>query len=173
MVMGFRRRNRMGTQIHSLKHVIDVQGSLVSTASVVPLADAVVTRASVFNPTEIEVGETVNAIYLTFYIIGSTGAPLSGPIDWFIAKLRSGQSTTVDFPVPGQTGASSVRNQIFHEEKGLSGSGDGTPMVFKGLIVIPRGMRRFREGDQIFIKAKANGADENSFCIKAIYKSFS
>ncbi len=171
MVMVFRRRRQ--TYVQRIKHVVDTSGGLTSTAAIVPLATGVNVRTDPFNPSECLTGETVNGIYISFFIIGSTGAPLTGPIDWYIAKLRNGQSTTVDFPVPGNTGPSLVRNQIFHEEKGLSGSGDGTPMVFKGVIAVPSGMRRMREGDQIFIKAKSNGADENSFCIKAIYKSLS
>ncbi len=170
-VMVFRTR-RMAP-IQSIKHVVDQSGGLTDVASIITVASGVNVRSDPFSPEEVTIGETINGIFLSFFIIGASGAPLSGPIDWFIAKLRNGQSPTVDFPVPGATGASMVRNQIFHEEKGLSGSGDGTPMVFKGVIAIPKNMRRMREGDQIFIKAKSNTGDTNNFCVKVIYKSFS
>ncbi len=170
MVMPFRRMSRLGNIVKSYKHVVDLEGGLTSTASVNVLATG---TDDVISPlTQVPTGSTINGIFISFYIIGDTGAPLAGPLDWYIAKLRSGQTAATDFPAPGLTGVSSVRNQIFHEEKGLSGSGDGTPMVFKGVIVIPKGMRRMRAGDVIFIKAKSNTTDTPSFCIKAIYKHF-
>ncbi len=116
-------------------------------------------------------GSKVSSLYLSIFIIGSTGAPIDGSINWYIAKQRDGQAAGA-FPTPGNTGLSSVRNQIFHEEKGLSGSGDGTPMVFKGVIVIPKVFQRIRQGDQMFIRIRINGTVGATFCIKAIYKSY-
>ncbi len=165
-------RSRLGNQIHSFKHVIDTSGGLTSTKSIVSLALGVEVK-TVDSPNQVLVGETINGIYLSIFIIGSTGAPLEGPLDWYIAKARAGQNQNTSFPDPGNTGISDVRNQIIHEEKGLSGSGDGTPMVFKGVIAIPKGMRRMREGDEIIVQLKATGADAPNFCVKAIYKSFS
>ncbi len=159
--------------VQRIKHVVDAQGSVTATPGNVPILKVVDARSTPFDPTEVLVGETVNAIFMSVFMIGSTGAPVSGPAEWYFAKSRSSQDIVVDFPNPGATGASDLRNQIFHEEKGLPGSGDGTPMVFKGVIAIPRGTRRMRSGDQLFFKVIANGSDVNNFCIKAIYNSFS
>ncbi len=116
-------------------------------------------------------GSRVSSFYLSIFVIGSTGAPIDGSINWYIAKQRSGQDAA-DFPTPSATGTSTVRNQIIHEEKGLSGSGDGTPMAFKGVIRIPRGMQRLREGDKMFLRLRINGTIPATFCIKIIYKSY-
>ncbi len=161
--------------IRRIKHVIDIQGALTDTVSGNVIASVVTSRSTPFKAVENEVGETVNGLYLSFYAIGSTGAPISGPIDWYIAKARAGQTIGAggDFPVPGATGDDALRSQIFHEEKGLSGSGDGTAMVFKGVLGIPKGMRRFRESDRIFVQAKCSTGDTVNFCLKAIYKSYS
>ncbi len=173
----FRRRSRLGGQIHSIKHIVDVSGALAGAGqSVSDLATAVITRSATFNLVEVELSETVNGFFISLFVIGATGSGLSGPIDWYIAKARAGQTTGGGgtFPVPGNTGLSDVRNQIFHEEKGLSGSADGTPMAFKGVIVVPRGMRRMREGDKFFIALRsADNVNDANFCVKAIYKSFS
>ncbi len=173
--MVFRRRgNRLGTQIHSIKHVIDATGALVQGAGIVsvPLATAVISRQTPFQPVEVEVGETVNGFFISIFIIGSSGADVEGSQDWLIVKTRSGQAD----PVPGLTGVSDIRNQIFHEEKGLVASGDGTPMVFKGVIVVPKSMRRMREGDKInivLLNRSQTASNDTQFCLKAIYKSFS
>ncbi len=171
-----RFRRGMGSALHPvnrIKHVVDTNGVLVSagTAVVVPISVAVPNvDTTTFKPGDVRVGGTVNGIFLSIFVIGATGAPIGGPINWYIVKTRAGQANT---PVPGNTGISEIRNQIFHEEKGLAGSGDGTAMVFKGVIAIPRFMRRMREGDQIQIILNTQGASADAdFCLKAIYNSY-
>ncbi len=169
------RRSRLGTQIHSVKHIIDSSGVLTGGATSVNALSKVVNACTEpFDPFECVVGENVNGIFLSVFIIGATGAPLNGQIDWYIAKARANQNIVGDFPNPQATGISPMRSQILHEEKGLAGSGDGTPMAFKGVVVIPRGMRRQRDGDQFFIKIRSEDSTSDAqFCIKAIFKSFS
>ncbi len=171
MVMPFRRRQSSARPIQSVKHVVDSGGGLTATASVVTVANTVNSLSTPFAPVEVVLGHTVNAMFVIINIIGSTGAPVSGPVDWYIAKGRSGQLSSA-FPDPGDTGQSSLRNQIFHEEKGVPGSGDGTPHVFKGVIVLPRGFRRMRDGDFVFFKLKMTTGDTGTFCLKSIYKSY-
>ncbi len=169
------RGSRLGTQVHSVKHVLDTNGVLAAGAkTIVPLSKVVNARTEPFDPVELVVGENVNGIYLTVYALGASGAGQDGSINWYFAKARTGQDTTADFPTAGLTGTSEIRSQILHQEKGIAGSADGTPMVFKGVIVIPRGMRRQRAGDQYFVSLFNTDATNNvNFCLQAIYKSFS
>ncbi len=169
------RRGRMGLHpVISTKHVVDTAGELASGArSTVTIALEKPVRSSPFNPAEVVLASHVKNIFLSIFIIGATGAPLNGAIDWYIAKRRSGQTKSADFPDPGETGISDIRNQIFHEEKGLAGSGDGTPMAFKGVIKVPEHMRRTRSNDEFFILLKSVDPTNNAtFCVKAIYKEF-
>ncbi len=169
--MAFGRRNSLGTIVNSRKHVVDVEGAWTDAVSASVILVAVNRFGASISPTEVEVGNKVNGIFLSIYAIGSSGAPISGPIDWHVFLERAGQASAA--PTPGNVGISEIRNQVIHEEKGLSGSGDGTPMVFKGVIAIPKGFRRIRDGDQWSIRAQVNTGDTVNFCIKCIYKSFS
>ncbi len=166
------RRGYARRPVNSIKHIIDSEGVLTgglgsanTIATAVPNVDTVN-----FNPGDIRVGGTINGFFLSIFIIGATGAPVNGAFDWFLMKLHDQQTA----PVPGNTGVSKLRNQIIHEEKGLVGSGDGTPMVFKGVIAVPKGMRRMREGDSwiITLRNTQQGSDDGQFCLKAIYKSY-
>ncbi len=160
--------------VQRIKHIIDAEGTLAAgTNQVVPLATVVNAKNPSFQPVETLVGESINGFFISLFVIGDTGAPVNGSINWFIAKAREGQDPLTTFGAPGNTGITLTRNQIFHEEKGLVGSGDGTAMAFKGVIAVPRGMRRQREGDELFIKLRANGNDSAQFCLKAIYNSYS
>ncbi len=160
-------------QIHSIKHIVDADGTLdmVGTTVGIPIGTTVDAPSAVFNPAEVTLGETVKAIFLSIFVIGASGAGIGAPINWYIIKLRAGQ-TQVN---PGETGVSQIRNQIFHEEKGMAGSIDGTPMAFKGVVRVPPGMQRMRSGDvfQIAFNLESTASGDANFCVKAIYKSFS
>ncbi len=170
--MAFGRRRGGSVSVHSVKHVLDSGGGLTDVTSSVPISQVVNARAAVFDPVEVVLGETIKYIFLIINIIGATGAGVTGPVDWYIAKQRSGQSVGV-FPDPGNTGQSNLRNQIFHEEKGVPGSADGTPHVFKGVIKVPPIYQRQRDSDQFVIRLKMSTGDTGVFCVKAIYKSWS
>ncbi len=170
MVMVFRRRSSK-VPVNSIKHIIDAEGAWTESLSQTPIATAVSVADAVFKPVEVTFGRTINAFFLSIFAIGLTGAPVNATINWYLMKKHQGQTSSI--PPAGATGNNNLRNQIIHEEKGLSGSGDGTPMVFKGVVVVPRGMRRMREGDEWFIGAQTSvAANDVFFCIKAIYKSF-
>ncbi len=159
--------------INSIKHVVDSSGALSGgLASVNQIAVAVPNvDPTLFTPGDVRVGGTVNGFFLSIFVIGATGAGLNGPIDWYLMKTHDGQDA--GNPAPGVTGVSSRRNQIIHEEKGLAGSADGTAMAFKGVVAIPKGMRRFRQGDAWRISiVSQDPVNDANFCIKAIYKSF-
>ncbi len=171
--MVFRRRFSAKTPVNSIKHIVDTEGALTGSAtSQIPICVAVPdVNATVFKPGDVRVGATVNGFFLSIFIIGATGAPVTGAQDWFLIRLHEGQSGSI--PTPGQTGTSKLRNQIIHEEKGLVGSGDGTAMAFKGVIAVPKGMRRMREGDEWRLSIRSNDATvDSTFCVKAIYKSY-
>ncbi len=172
LMMPYRRRSSLHP-VNSIKHVLDSEGQLATGGvSATALAVAVPNvDTTTFKVGDVRVGSTINAFFITVFVIGATGAPLNGSINWFLFKFHEGQGGSV--PIPGQTGTSKIRNQIIHEEKGLAGSGDGTAMAFKGVIVVPKSMRRMREGDQWQINLNSLDATNNAqFCIKAIFKSF-
>ncbi len=165
------RGSRLGSIINSVKHVVDTEGGVTEVNSRSVIANTVTVKSASFDPTEVGIGDKINAFFLSIFIIGTTGAPVTGSINWYIIKLHTAQTGP---PNAGNTGPSTLRNQIFHEEKGLAGSGDGTPMAFKGVIVVPKGMRRMRQGDSFEVVIRLNDASQSAgFCLKAIYKSFS
>ncbi len=130
---------------------------------------------------EVTTGSRVNGIYCSIYIIAEGGeianeVPLA---DWYIIKDSGGTfgstfSATAN-PTPGATGTNLNKKWILHEEKGLTGGGDvslaGLPMIFKGVIAIPRHMRRIAVGDAFRLIVRTNFASK--MCAKFIYKWYS
>ncbi len=166
---------RMGSKrpIHSIKNVVDASGGTTGgTISTVPLAVAVRSLSSPVSPTEVTIGSTVSSIFVSVYILGTTGGS-SGLVDWYLWKTPGQTTTGVSIPDPGNTGIKSLRRFVFHEEKGLAATQDGTPMVFKGVIRIPPRFRRMGEDDAIQLKLLTETGFDAQFCVKAIYKQYS
>ncbi len=130
---------------------------------------------------EVTTGSTVNGFFMSTFFIAEGGeiaaeVPL---VDWYIIKDPGGTfGTTFDathLPTPGATGSHNNKRYIIHTEKGLAGGGDaslsGVPMIFKGVIVIPKGMRRIAVNDRFRFVGRANFATK--MCSQFIYKWFS
>ncbi len=137
-----------------------------------------VESATLAGTDQVERGGKVNGIFLSifFYTEGGEIASEVPLVDWYIIKDNGGAMGTVfdgsHLPTPGAQGGHVNKRYVFHTEKGLAGGGDaslaGVPMVFKGVIAIPRGYRKHNVNDAIRVCARANFATK--FCIQAIYK---
>ncbi len=173
------RRSMALRPINSIKNVFDASGIMAaSTNTSLALMIFGVRNADLATANEVNTGSKVNGVFLEIFFY-SEGGELTNEVplvDWYILK-DDGNSYGVTFnptnlPTPGATGVHANKRKILHEEKGLSGGGDGSltgvPMVFKGVIRIPRGKQRWAENDVLRVCARSNFATK--FCVKAIYK---
>ncbi len=157
--------------INSFKHVIDANGVTDGiNESVIPILTEGIDRVPA-TPTVVPLGAKVSSFFIIIFILGSTGG-ISGLADWLIWKNPRLQVIAANRPRPGNVGISPVRNFVFHEEKGIAPTSDGTPMVFKGVIRIPRHMQRIAENDQFEIRIFTPAGVTTQFCVKVIYKDY-
>ncbi len=174
-------RRRMGNALRpiiSTKNVVETSSILAAGTDTVALTVVNTVEAPTLATTNsVGRGAKVNGIFVSMFYITEGGeiaaeVPL---VDWYIMKNNGNNFSGFDatnLPTPGATGSHDNKRFIFHTEKGLAGGGDaslsGVPMVFKGVIAFPRGMRKMNANDRIIICARANFATK--FCIQAIYK---
>ncbi len=163
----------------STKNVNETSGILAAgTDSVIATISNSVETPTLAVNNQVGRGSTINGLFLSifFYTEGGEVANEVPLVDWYIIK-NGGFSMGVTFdatnlPTPGASGVHDNKRYIFHTEKGLAGGGDaslaGVPMVFKGVIAIPRGFRKHNANDRIQICARANF--NTKFCVQAIYK---
>ncbi len=177
--MPFRRRGNALRPIVSTKNVVETSGILAAGTDTVALElTNSVDSATLAASNSVERGSSIKGFFLSIFFITEGGevaneVPL---VDWYIIKNNGfNYGTTFDvtnLPTPGAQGVHDNKRFIFHTEKGLSGGGDasltGVPMVFKGVIAIPRGMQKQNANDRFQICARANFATK--FCIQCIYK---
>ncbi len=163
----------------STKNVVDSSGIMAAnTDTVLDILAVSVDSATLAAADSVERGSKINGIYLSLFFI-TEGGELANEVplvDWYIIKNPGNNFTSTfdaaNLPTPGSTGVHDNKRYIFHEEKGLSGGGElslsGVPMVFKGVLALPRGFRKFNANDRLTLAARANFATK--FCAKAVYK---
>ncbi len=159
--------------VQRIKHVIDAEGSVDDTPTVVvPLVKAS-DAPTLGSPTLVQTGSTVNGIYLHVEVSHTSGTGRPN-IYMYIAKNPGGN--IVNFPSPKATGVNDNKRQIIHQEMILmSGdAGNGLPRpLFNGVIVIPKGMRRFGPSDSIDMHIATGTASLNAdWCLQCHYKEF-
>ncbi len=168
--------------INSVKHIVETSGILAaSTDTVLETITDSNNTYTLSDANGVPIGAQVSSFYFSCFFIAEGGevaneVPL---VDWYIiydpANTYGGTFDATNLPTPGSTGVHANKRKIIHTEKGLAGGGDastaGVPMIFKGVIRIPRGMRRMGQDDRIKVCARANFATK--FCLQAIYKHYS
>ncbi len=172
------RRNRYLHPINTVKHVVDTSTIIAAgTNTVLQNSVIAVDTALLANAADVDAGSKIGAIFYVIYVY-SEGGEIANEVpltDFYFLKNPGntwGSFSATNLPTPGATGTHKNKRHILHEEKGLAGGGDasltGIPMVFKGVIRIPRGKQRFGQDDRFIVAIRTNFASK--VCCKAIYK---
>ncbi len=123
------------------------------------------------NTSEVITGSKVNGIYLKVEVSpNETDAGAIPNVYMAITKMPSGLGTVVD---PTNVGANPLKNHVIHQEMVmLNNLAGGNPRVlFNGVIVIPKGFRRFSPNDELVITLRSTALNF-AFCLQCHYKEF-
>lgn len=170
-MMAFRRFNRGNAlrPVHRIKHVVDSQLGLIlavqSNQTLISSNDSPVLA----NVTEVETGSKVNGIYLKVEGYATTAGALANL--YMIIMKNPGNNLTV--PAPNVVGSNDNKRYVIHQEMVmLEQSVNGNPRtLFNGVIIIPRGYRRFGPGDRLTMALLSPGVNVN-LCYQVHYKEF-
>ncbi len=170
--MSFRSRFRRGNSlrpINRIKHVVDVQGGITAGTASNQAIIATTDTPTLGVPTSVETGCTVNGIYLKFEINATSSAALAN-FYLIIWKNPGGNITNI---VPNTVGTNDNKRFVIHQEmvmlQQVTNSNPRT--VFNGVIVIPKGYRRFAPNDTLLLSFLSPGVNMN-FCFQVHYKEF-
>ncbi len=172
--MGFRSRSSAIRPVHRIKHVVDTQfGAALGVAvnfALITTVDAPVLA----NTAEVETGSKVNGVYLKVEAYATTGGALSN-LYMAVWKNPGGNLANV---APNTVGANDNKRFVIHQEMVMlqkeptADSLGGNPRtLFNGVIVIPRGYRRFAPNDLLTISVLSPGVDVD-VCLQCHYKEF-
>ncbi len=168
--MPFRRRFGNNLRpINRIKHVVDLQGGIAATGAQLSTLIEANDSPVIGNVTEVITGSKVNSIYLVVEANATSSAALAN-LYMYIIKNPGGNITP---PNSNTVGSSDNKRFVIHQEmvmfQQVTNSNPRT--VFKGVIMIPKGYRRFGPNDLLQIKMNSPGVAVN-FCLQCHYKEF-
>ncbi len=169
--MPFRRSSMSLRPVHRIKHVVDKQFAVAAGATVPQILIKAVDAPVLANADEVETGSKVNGIYLKVEVsrTGTTSDVLS---NFYIAIMKNPGFNIADVS-PNSVGIDDNKRFVIHQEMVMTqGNNASNPRtVFNGVIVIPRGYRRFGPNDQLRLITEAPGTNMN-VCVQCHYKEF-
>ncbi len=165
----FFRRGQNLRPINRIKHVVDVQAALVAGTGVTHFLVDTTDTPTIAATTEVETGSTVNAIYLKLEAVATSAAALPN-FYMLIAKNPGGNLT---LPEPNVVGSNDNKRYVIHQEMIMlqKQAGSNPRTIFNGVIVIPRGYRRFGPDDRLQMRVLAPGITAD-YCFQCHYKEF-
>ncbi len=156
--------------VHRIKHVIDAEGAITDTQSVVDLI-VTVDAPVIGSPTQVETGSKVNGIYLHVECNRTSG---TGRSNMYLAIFKN-PGNLIAAPAADAIGISTTKKYIIHQEMVMLGDFvENMPRIlFNGVIKIPKGYIRNGPSDKISVLLKAGGNSvTGDFCLQAHYKEF-
>ncbi len=154
--------------VHSIKHIVDLQGGLTAGAKtdsiLVHAKDSPLTGTSA---PDVEVGSTVGSIFLNVQVAAVGTAALAN-VYMYIMKNPGNNITEVNGNV---VGVSDIRRWVIHQEMIMTEKNTTAipRTLFKGVIKLPRGYKRFGIDDRLILSLFSPGVDYE-FCAQCIYK---
>ncbi len=158
--------------INSRKHTIDSQQALaIDTQTRVVLA-ATVDSPVLANVTEVGTASTVNSIFLNVQFYATSTAALSN-IYMYVWKNPGANIAVAQVPDGNKVGASDMKKLVFHQEMSMSEKNTTAipRTLFKGVLKLPRHMRRFGYKDELLLEMYSPGVTHD-FCVQCIYKEY-
>ncbi len=156
--------------VHRIKHVVDAEGAVSDTVSVIDLISTV-DAPNLANPNQCETGSKVNGIYLKVELNRTSGTGRSN----FYLTIFKNPGNALTAPQGDSVGASNVKKYVIHQEMVMLGDfTENMPRVlFNGVIKIPRGYIRNGPLDrlQCNLIGGQNGVT-GDFCLQCHYKEF-
>ncbi len=165
----FRSRNQSLRPVNRIKHVIDNQGGIAAGAQAQVILILASDTPDLATSNEVQTGSTVNAIYLKVECNATTSQALSN----FYMMVYKNPGGNIPGFAPNAVGSNDNKRFVIHQEMVMFQSVDNANprTLFNGVIVLPRGYRRFAPNDELDIRLQAPGTSVN-YCIQCHYKEF-
>ncbi len=172
MMARYQSRGMAIRPVQRIKHVVDNSATLAS-GSTLPIGIINAVDAPLISaPINVITGAKVNGVYIKV-IVASNEAQVTGAIPNVYMIIYKNPGNNLTLPAPNAVGVSDNKKHVIHQEMVMiDNKVSGQPTVlFNGVVVIPKGMRRFGPSDRLDV-AVLCPAINISVCLQAHYKEF-
>ncbi len=166
------RRSMAMRPVNRIKHVVDGSATQAAAANGSFTLALATDTPSLANTANVETGSTVNAIYLKVECASNEVQDVGAiPNVYLIVYKDPGGNLTAI--VPNAVGANDNKRYVIHQEMlMLNNDLGGNPRtLFNGVIVIPKGYKRFAPNDRLLLKVLSPALDI-AVCFQCHYKEF-
>ncbi len=171
MVRFSRQRGLRLRPVNRIKHVVDRQGALPLNTNILETLAVASDTPDLATPNEVQTGATVNGIYLKVEVVRTqaTSGVLTN-VYLAVYKDPGGNIATIS---PNTVGTNDNKRFVIHQEMIMTQQeGNSNPRIlFNGVIVLPRGYRRFGPNDVLTLVLLSPGGTMN-YCVQCHYKEF-
>ncbi len=170
-VMPFRSRGSSIRPVHRIKHVVDSQFAIVGGTPIGKNLIKTVDAPILANTSEVETGAKVNGIYLKIEVVNTEAT--QGVLPNVYLAIYKNPGGNISAPLANAVGADDNKRYVIHQEMVMlqKQTGSNPRILFNGVIVIPRGFRRFGPGDLLEAQMSSPGVDLDA-CLQCHYKEF-
>ncbi len=169
--MPFSRRQSNLRPINSVKHIKDQQGGIVAGAQTLAILADGVNTYSLADDNGVPTGATINSIFLNVQVAATQTSALA---NIYMMVYKNPGTNIGTIPDANVIGVSDFKKQVIHQEM-IMGEKNTTGIprtLFKGVIRIPKHMRRWAADDQLGLQLFSPGITWE-FCVQCIYKHYS
>ncbi len=157
--------------INSVKHVIDNQGGLIAGTQVFVNIIEGTDAYALADVDGVPTGARVNSLFLNVQVAATGTAALANV---YMMVYKNPGTNIVTVPDANVIGASDFKKMVFHQEMIMTEKNTTAipRTLFKGVLKLPRHMRRIGADDQIIVALLSPGVTYD-YCVQCIYKHYS
>ncbi len=157
--------------VNSIKHIVDQSATLTAGTNLEVIIAIAKEEPLLANTAEVTVGSRINSFFVNIQVASNeTDAGAIPNVYVAFYKNPEGLVATVN---PGAMGVNPRKKWIFHQEMIMFNNvaGGNPRTLFKGVLMIPKKMRRMGFDDEILMVVRSNAVNI-ALCIQTIYKEF-
>ncbi len=168
MMARFRSSMRL---VQRIKHVVDSSETATAGTVIETILIKAVDAPVLANANEVITGSTVNAIYLRVEV--APNETDAGAIPNFYIAIAKNPGGNLSIPNPNGVGTNDNKRFVIHQEMVMFNNliGGNPRTVFNGVIVIPKGYRRFGPNDTLLMRSLSTAVNTAN-CLQCHYKEF-
>ncbi len=158
--------------VQRIKHIVDSSATVGAAVVVQDVLVNAVDAPIIANIRDVITGSKVNGIFLNVQV--QSNQLQTAAIHNIYMAVYKNPGGLITTPInPNSTGDDVNKKLVIHQEMSIvENAKDGNPRtLFKGVVVVPKGMRRFGANDQLIVSLRSNASDFK-YCLQCIYKEF-
>jgi len=159
--------------VHRIKHVVDSAVTLAAATNLETVLVLGVDAPVKANTAEVETASTVHGIFLNIQIASNETEDVGAIPQVYMALYKNNAGNIDPALNPASLGQSKNKKFVIHQDMVMieNSKGGNPKTLFKGVITIPRGYKRFGIDDELVLVTRSTALDIVQ-CVQCIYKEF-